>query len=143
MPNNDTKEPNKDVDLNKNSRYEKSSLTDEQLIFYQEKLTKAMLDEKLYLNPTLSLTSLSTYLKLPNHHLTQVFSVQINQTFYQYINSLRIAYACQLLKSEEANMNFEELADQSGFNSKPSFNRQFKLIMNCTPSEYRISVQNK
>lgn len=131
---------NIDLELNKNSRYEKSSLTEEQLIFYKQQLHNAMLNEKLYLNPLLSLSGLSAFLKLPNHHLTQVLSMQINQTFYQYINGLRIAYACQLLK-QDVTINFEELAEKSGFNSKPSFNRQFKLIMKCTPSVYKIKMQ--
>ena len=75
--------------------------------------------------------------KIPNHHLTQVFSMQIKQTFYQYINGFRIMHACELLQSGNKMLNLEELAEKCGFNSKVSFNRQFKQIMGCTPSAYR------
>lgn len=122
------------------SKYEKSPLSNEQLKIYQEGLNYLMEKEKVFLDTTLSLSSLAYLLKIPNHHLTQVFSTQFNQTFYQYINGFRIDYACRLL-IENLEMNLEELAEKSGFNSKPSFNRQFKLLKDCTPSEYRS--QNK
>jgi AraC-like DNA-binding protein len=121
-------------------KYEKSPLSNNQLKIYREKLNNLMVNEKAFLDTGLSLTSLAHLLKIPNHHLTQVFSMQLNQTFYQYINSFRIDYACALL-TKNLEMNLEELAEKSGFNSKPSFNRQFKALKKCTPSEYRN--QNK
>lgn len=124
-------------ELNENAKYEKSALTKELLIIYHSKLHQAMHTDKIFLDTTLSLSSLASYLKIPNHHVTQVLSVTIKQTFYQYVNGFRIAYACELLAADKYEMNFDELAEKSGFNSKPSFNRQFKIIMNCTPSEYR------
>jgi len=132
---------NKETDqsLEKNQidiKYEKSSLSDNQLRIYQEKLNNLMENEKVFLDTSLSLTSLAHLMKIPNHHLTQIFSIQLNQTFYQYINSFRIDYACALL-TKNLDMNLEELAEKSGFNSKPSFNRQFKALKDCTPSEYR------
>lgn len=122
-------------------RYEKSSLTENQLKRYQEKLDHVMQNEKLFLDATLSLSSLANHLKIPNHHITQVLSMQMNQTFYQFVNGFRIAHACKLLASKQEDMNFEELALKSGFNTTPSFNRQFKAIMNCTPSAYRDQLK--
>jgi AraC-like DNA-binding protein len=118
------------------ARYEKSPLSNGQLEIYQDKLNHLMEKQKVFLDTNLSLTSLAQLLKIPNHHLSQVFSVQFNQTFYQYINSFRIDYACIIL-AENTEINLEELAEKSGFNSKPSFNRQFKFVKGCTPSEYR------
>ncbi|RZL62239.1 MAG: AraC family transcriptional regulator [Pedobacter sp.] len=134
---NDEEEEVMPEEFNENARYEKSALTKEQLLAYHAKLDKAMQKDKIFLDATLSLSSLASYLKIPNHHVTQVLSVTIQKTFYQYVNGFRIAYACKLLAAEKGEMNFDELAEKSGFNSKPSFNRQFKTIMNYTPSEYR------
>lgn len=119
------------------SRYERSALSTELLDLYEQKLILALKEEKVYLNQELSLTMLANHLRIPNHHLTQVFSVRIKQTFYQYVNGFRIADACDLLESPTQSMTLEELAEQCGFNAKVSFNRQFKLIKGCTPSEYR------
>jgi AraC-like DNA-binding protein len=118
------------------ARYEKSTLTDDQLNLYQERLDSAMIDDQLFLDSSLSLSSLAAHLKIPNHHLTQVLSVKTEQTFYQFVNGYRIDYACNFLYAEK-DTNIEELAEKSGFNSKVSFNRQFKNIKGCTPSEYR------
>lgn len=119
-------------------RYERSALSAEQLQLYEVKLEMAVREEKLYLDQSLTLSLLAHHLKIPKHHLTQVFSVQVKQNFYQYINGFRIIEACSLLDSASENMMYLELvAEKSGFNSKVSFNRQFKTIMGCTPSEYR------
>lgn len=120
-----------------NVKYERSPLTPEQLSHYQKKLVAAVEAEKLFLDTSLSLSSLANHLKIPNHHLTQVFNMQLKQTFYQFINGCRVNYACRLLENQELEMSLEDLATQSGFNAKVSFNRQFKQIMGCTPSEYR------
>lgn len=119
-------------------RYERSALSAEQLQLYEVRLEMAVKEEKLYLDQSLTLSLLAHHLKIPKHHLTQVFSVQVKQSFYQYINGFRIIEACSLLDSPSENMMYLELvAEKSGFNSKVSFNRQFKTIMGCTPSEYR------
>jgi AraC-like DNA-binding protein len=119
------------------AKYERSALSELQLIDFEKRLIHAVKEEQLYLDQELSLSSLSAHLRIPNHHLTQVFSVRIKQTFYQYINGFRIIHACELLQSANKMLNLEELAEKSGFNSKVSFNRQFKQVMGCTPSAYR------
>lgn len=120
----------------KSTKYERSSLSIIDLEQYENKLRAIMEQDKLYLQKTLSLTTLAHLLKIPNHHLTQVFSQRMHVTFYQYINGLRIRHACMLIKQQEPTIPVADLAYMSGFNSVVSFNRQFKLIMKCTPSEY-------
>ncbi|WP_169306851.1 helix-turn-helix domain-containing protein [Pedobacter polaris] len=131
--------PDKSKEMLKNpvGKYWKSSLSVEQLNNYDDKLKSTMLEEKLFLKPSLSLSGLATHLKMPNHHLTQVLSRQAHQTFHQYINNLRVAYACELLTDSTKEASLETIAEKSGFNSQPSFNRQFKAIIGCSPSEYR------
>ncbi|MEE1944859.1 helix-turn-helix domain-containing protein [Pedobacter sp. KR3-3] len=124
-----------------NVKYERSPLTHVQLLAYQKRLVAIVEDEKLFLDTSLSLSSLANQLKIPNHHLTQVFNMQLKQTFYQFINGCRVNYACQLLEDQKLDMNLEELAEKSGFNAKVSFNRQFKQIKGCTPSEYRDRIR--
>lgn len=56
------------------------------------------------------------------------------KTFTQFLNEIRIGYACKLLI--ENNCNIAEACFESGFNNVSNFNRQFKAIKNMTPSNY-------
>jgi AraC-like DNA-binding protein len=117
-------------------RYKSSSLTDEQLDAYEKDLVFKVKRDELFLVNSLSLGQLAEHLKIPKHHLTQVFGIKMKQTFYQYINGLRIEHACRLLR-ERQEITLEDLSIICGFNSKGAFNRQFKALTNCTPSAYR------
>lgn len=121
------------------AKYERSALAPGQLEDYGKKLADAMEKDQLFLDTSLSLSSLSLHLKIPTHHLTQVLSMMFRKTFYQYVNGYRITYACKLLERTDSDMNLDELAERSGYNSKVSFHRQFKNIQGCTPAEYRLS----
>ncbi|WP_256009620.1 helix-turn-helix domain-containing protein [Desertivirga xinjiangensis] len=121
--------------------YKKSALSEKVLAEYEKKLEILMLEEKVYLKTDLSLEGLAAELKIPKHHVTQLFNVHIGKNFYQYINEYRVDHACGLLQSEPKNIKIDELAFLSGFNSKVSFNRYFKKQMDCTPSEFRERLQ--
>jgi len=54
--------------------------------------------------------------------------------FSRYLNEIRIGYACKLLMEEK--QNIASICYESGFNNVSNFNRQFKLILNMSPSEY-------
>jgi len=56
------------------------------------------------------------------------------KTFSRYVTEIRIGYACKLLL--ENRFNISKICYESGFNNISNFNRQFKLVMNYTPSEY-------
>ncbi|WP_296635673.1 AraC family transcriptional regulator [Polaribacter sp.] len=56
------------------------------------------------------------------------------KTFTKYVSEIRIGYACKLLI--ENKFNISEICYESGFKNISNFNRQFKIIMKCTPSEY-------
>ncbi|XCF04909.1 AraC family transcriptional regulator [Tamlana crocina] len=63
------------------------------------------------------------------------FFKRVNRkTFSKYVTEIRIGYACKLL--QENKFNISSVCYESGFNNVSNFNRQFKLSMNCTPSEY-------
>lgn len=58
--------------------------------------------------------------------------------FFEYINSLRITEAMELLKDKgKSRLTIIEVAYQVGFNNKVSFNAAFKKQTGVTPTEYR------
>lgn len=63
-----------------------------------------------------------------------------NKTFSRYLSEIRIGYACKLLLEEK--YTIATICYESGFNNISNFNRQFKLIMNSTPSVYLRKHQN-
>ena len=121
-------------------KYAKSAFNESMFEVYEEKLHHFFDDEKVYLDNDISLEVLAEKMKLSKHHLTQLFNVYIGENFNQYINRYRIGYSCELLQGNEGEMTMEEVAFESGFNSKVSFNRHFKNIMGCTPSDYTKRV---
>lgn len=68
-------------------------------------------------------------------YFSKLFKQCTGQTFYDYLSSRRIRTAEQLLIMH--NLPITDIALQSGFCSISSFNRTFKHLKRCTPSEYR------
>lgn len=137
LPQNEHHDVEEELEVEESSLpYQKSALPADLLDEYERKLNRLFHDKKSYLDPELSLQSLAKELKIPKHHLTQLFSIRIGKNFYQYINVFRVQHACELICKTETG-TLETLAFESGFNSKTTFNRYFKATMGCTPSEYR------
>jgi len=62
------------------------------------------------------------------------FKKRTHKSFTQYLNEIRLRHACKLLI--EGEVQIATVCYQSGFNTLTNFNRQFKALMNITPSEY-------
>ncbi len=62
------------------------------------------------------------------------FLEKTGKTCVQYINDLRIGYACKLL--QEGKYSISEICYESGFNNVSNFNRQFRQIIKHSPTEY-------
>lgn len=58
------------------------------------------------------------------------------QTFFSYLNHLRLESSCEMLKKTK--YSIAEIALLSGFNDIPYYNRVFKKYKQCTPKEYRL-----
>ncbi|MCK0146713.1 AraC family transcriptional regulator [Arenibacter sp. F26102] len=61
-------------------------------------------------------------------------------TFTRYVTEIRIGYACKLLLEGESSIS--TVCYESGFNNISNFNRQFRLIMNCSPSTFLREHKN-
>lgn len=68
-------------------------------------------------------------------HFTRLFKQFTNVSFYKYLNQKRIVTAEKLLANPEYTIT--DVALNSGFSSLSSFIRMFKIIKNCTPTEFR------
>jgi len=121
--------------------YAKSGLPEQALAVYEERLKMLVESERLFLDPSLNLDRLSESTKIPKHHLSQIFSLRMGKSFADYINQLRIQYACKELEQAK-DISIEQLGYECGFNSKVSFYRNFKFHTGLTPSQYITKVRN-
>lgn len=67
------------------------------------------------------------------------FRQKTGKTFAQFVNELRISYACKFLR--HGNQTVARIGDEAGFNNLSNFNRQFKSIIGKSPSEYRYQFR--
>lgn len=126
----------------KTIKYKKSGLSKETAIKIHELLTKRIDEEKLFTNSELTLVELAEIIEVSPNNLSQVINTFEQKNFYDYINSKRVESFLTLVSiPENKKYTILSLALESGFNSKSSFNKYFKKVMNQTPSEYLNSLR--
>ncbi|WP_299337560.1 AraC family transcriptional regulator [uncultured Psychroserpens sp.] len=100
-------------------------------------------DEKKYLNPDLNLGMVANQFNISNGYLSQLLNKHNDLNFNDYINSLRIIEAKEMLKNSSFdNYTITAIGLEAGFNSKSSFYSSFKKFVKLTPSQYKKSVRN-
>lgn len=105
-----------------------------------EPVVRALRDDKLYLNPKLTLEEFSERVGLPTRVVSRTINTHLNQNFHEFVNRYRVEEAQRALRENpDQEMAINEIAEASGFNSKAAFNRFFKKFTGMTPSEFRKS----
>lgn len=102
----------------------------------KDKLDKIMKEQMIFLNPKLNVQDLANIIGTNRTYLSSYLNKELHLTFYAYINAYRIQYACSILKTN-CSINFEDLAELSGFNSFSTFRRAFFVTVKMTPTQYR------
>jgi len=122
-------------------KYEGSSLTEKEIRSHYLKLLSKIEDEKLFLNPVLTLQELSGQLDVSSKILSQVINQSSGKNFFDFINFYRCEEVKRMMQASEPKVTIQEIMFQCGFNSKSSFNKEFKKLSGFTPTEYRKSVR--
>lgn len=86
---------------------------------FQEKVDLIKASERASMNPS----SFSRY-----------FKQKYGKTFSQYVNEIRLGYACKLLLKDQFSVT--EACFESGFNNISNFNKQFKRYYHMSPRKY-------
>jgi AraC-like DNA-binding protein len=81
----------------------------------------------------ISLDQLSSEVNMTKTSFCRFFKKRTNKSFVQYVNEIRVGYACKLLLTEK--YNIAEAAYESGFENISNFNKQFLKIKKSTPSQ--------
>lgn len=72
---------------------------------------------------------------LSRYYFSRYFREQTGQSFRSYVRRVRVSRAERLLIESE--LPIAAVADESGFASVKTFNRVFRSVTGCSPSEYR------
>ena len=89
----------------------------------------------------LTLGSVAETLGVSKARLSRIFQDLTGARFVDYVRTVRIERACQLLK--ESTLTIEEIVSRCGLRDVPSFYKNFSLSMGVTPSEYRRAAMSK
>lgn len=105
----------------------------------EEKLPSLEADTEFFTNPSLTIQDMAMYVGTNRTYMSQYLNHIKKNTFYDYINNLRINYACKLLT--ETDIPVENLAIMAGFGSVSVFRRCMREKFDCTPSKYRQAMR--
>jgi len=125
-------------------KYQRSTLTEMAAASLESTLKDHMVNFKPYLNNDLKMQNLANNLGLSVHYLSEVINRRLKQNFSDFINSYRIREAIKMLKDPDCeNEKIINIAYDSGFNNKVSFNNAFKKHTGMTPGEYKAKNRKK
>ncbi len=120
---------------------EKTPLIDIGLEDWKQKVLGLLEEEKIYLNPKLTLREMATELKVNNNLLSQVINQGFGKNFNQLINDYRVEeFKTAAQKTGNEHLSLLAIAMNCGFNSKATFNRVFKKSVGISPKEYLDSI---
>lgn len=123
-------------------KYQKSTASEESIKNIYQKLVDKMEKDKIFKDPELTLNNLAITLEIHPNLLSQTINQIENKNFYDYINRHRIEEFKRIaVLQENQKFTFLSLAFECGFNSKTSFNRNFKKYTDCSPREF-LKSQN-
>ena len=83
----------------------------------------------------ISLDEISALINMSPVTFNRFIKKRTGKTFVSYINNTRVSYATRLLI--ESDFSVGEIGFKCGFNNIANFNRMFKKIKKCTPSEFK------
>jgi AraC-like DNA-binding protein len=117
----------------------KTLLAEKDLEKLKTKLQDLMQNDKIYLEPNLTLNDLSRNLGVNSTVLSFAINNGFGKNFNDFVNEFRIAEVKEKLKTDE-DSTLLNVAFGCGFNSKATFNRAFKKFTGVSPKEFQEKI---
>ena len=113
-------------------------LSEQETQAIKTKIEKLLTEKKCYMNPQLTVNDLANELGVSKRVISHTINATMADNFYDLINEYRIKEAQRILtENKDSKFTVLEVLYEVGYNSKSSFNTQFKKKTGMTPSEYR------
>lgn len=111
---------------------------------WKKAIYAAVVEERLYTNPALTLADLSRHLGTTPAVVSRTINAGFGMNFNDFINSHRVAEVKRRLEGNEAvTVTIMSIAYDAGFNSKATFNRAFKKFTGGNPTDFGPQDQVK
>ncbi len=99
--------------------------------------------EQKYMEP-LTLEEIAASIHVSKSECCRCFQRALGLTPFEYLIKFRIFESTRkIMRGEEAAGSISTLAASVGFNSTSYYNKLFKKYLNCTPTEYKKSIQKQ
>lgn len=106
-------------------------------------LEKLIIKDKRFLDSQISLETIASELEVSKGHLSRLIHSELNTSFTDYINLLRIDEAkSHLINPSFSNYTLAAIGLEAGFNSKSTFYSTFKKITGLTPLQFKNSLSS-
>lgn len=89
---------------------------------------------------SIGLSDIAGSASLSPAYFSSLFHQETGETVVSHLQKVRIQAARQLL--DDTQQTITEIALQTGFNNLTHFNRVFRKIAGCSPSEYRQTTRH-
>lgn len=97
--------------------------------------------ERVHLDPALTFPKFVELMAAPERAVRTLINQQLGYDHFRaFLNTHRVIEARRLLEEPDRDDKLITIALDSGFASLASFNRVFRAIVGCTPSEYRAAA---
>lgn len=101
-----------------------------------------MIKERGYLNPSLTIEEIARVLNTNRTYVSKLVNLYFGMSFRDYLSSLRMDYAKQLMK-DEPDASLDYIAVKSGFQSSTQFIRKFREVEGITPTVWKATLRTK
>lgn len=128
-------------DQHHKEKYSRVKIDDDECAAIVKKLERYLKSEKPYLDCDLKMSDLAVAIGSSANKLSQVFSLYLNQNYYDYINNYRLDEFKLMAADPEINKKYTIVAmsEKCGF-KKTAFFNTFKRVMGITPTEYMQQI---
>jgi AraC-like DNA-binding protein len=112
-------------------------LDEEEILLWKDRIARLMADERLYLEPELTLSDLARRLQTNASVLSAAINRAFGKNFNDFVNEYRVQAVKHLLEDPKAkHLSLLGIGLECGFNSKSTFNRAFRKVTGFAPSEW-------
>ncbi|MGI6233152.1 MAG: ligand-binding sensor domain-containing protein [Prevotella sp.] len=117
-------------------KYQRVKIDEQECASIVQRMNDYVEKKKPYIDPNLKMSDLADYLHLSPSKLSQVFSLYLKESYYDYINKYRLEAFKQLVaRGEGHRYTITALSEKCGF-KRSNFFATFRKMEGMTPTEY-------
>jgi AraC-like DNA-binding protein len=119
-------------------KYKNVKISEREKLEFLKRLKEYMETGKAYINPEITLELVAKEISVKPRELSQLINETYQMNFKNFIIGYRMKESMQMLADAKyKELTILEILYKVGFNTKSTFNNQFKLYTSLTPQEYR------